>query len=89
MPAQLQLLGVQILDEGIELAYMRLPADVRKNGLVWQHAVLAPHNSDYDDEIADVMDALTALLEDVIEDEALAEPVDPEVPEDDDEEEDD
>lgn len=84
----LQITTVSLLEEGIELGYVRLPADVRKNGLVWQHAVLVPRKSDYDDEIEAVEDALIALLEDALEDEGLAEAVDLPGPEDKDDEED-
>lgn len=73
---QPQLVGVQLLAEGVELIYAILPRDVRKNGLMWQHSVLVPRGSDYDLEIEAVEEALSALLEDVLEDEATAESVD-------------
>ncbi len=84
--AIVQINSVGLLPEGLEIHYMRLPADVRKNGLVWQHVVLVPRESDYDDEIEAVQLALHELLADVLEDEALAEPIEPKY--DDDEEDD-
>ena len=64
----LQILGVQFLDEGVEVAYMRVPADVRKNGLLWTHAVLIPRDSDYEDELDTFQQGL--------KDEDRAEPID-------------
>lgn len=64
-------IGVSLTDNGIELAYMQL-ADIRQNGLQWQHRVFVPDGSDYDDEIETITDALQALLVDVLEDEKSA-----------------
>ncbi len=61
---------------GLSITYIRLPRDARKNGLIWQHNVVVPFGSDYDDEIEAVDDALNALLVDVLDDEDRAEPVD-------------
>lgn len=72
----LQITGIGIGAEGIEIGYVRLPKDVRKNGLAWQHSVLVPRSSDYDDEISAVEDAVLALLEDALDDEERAEPID-------------
>lgn len=70
--------------DGIGIGYVRVPADVRKNGLMWQHHVMVPHGSDYDDEIETFKAAAFALLEDALDDEGRAEPIDP--PEEQDEE---
>lgn len=86
IPTEPQVIGVSLTDGGIELAYMQL-ADIRQNGLAWQHRVFVPDGSDYDDEIEAVTDALQALLVDVLEDEKTALPV--EVPHDEDEDDDD
>ena len=72
----LQILGVQFLDEGVEVAYMRVPADVRKNGLLWTHAVLIPRDSDYEDELDTFQQGLKDLLLDALDDEDRAEPID-------------
>lgn len=85
----LQITGVELSQEGISIGYVRLPADVRKNGLVWQHSVLVPRSSDYDDEIEEVETALLALLTDALDDEDRAEPVDLDEPEEEDEEDED
>lgn len=79
-----QLAGIEFLPEGVSLTYVRLPKDVRKNGLVWQHRVLVPSDSDYDDEIETLHDAAQALLADVLDDEDRAEPIDPPTEEDED-----
>jgi len=79
-----QLAAVEFLPEGVSLAYVRVPADIRKNGLMWQHRVLVPHGSDYDDEIEALHDAAQALLADVLDDEDRAEPIDPPTDEEDD-----
>lgn len=83
-----QILAVVPGPEGIDITYGRIPQDVRKNGLIWQHQVTIPRGSDYDDEIEAVEEALSALIDDVLEDEETAEPVDL-VEEDEDDEEDD
>lgn len=82
MSEELQILGVQFLDEGVEIGYMRVPADVRKNGLLWTHAVVIPRDSDYEDELEAFQEALKDLLLDALDDEDRAEPV--ELPTDDD-----
>lgn len=63
-------------DGGVVLTYGRVPQDIRKNGLMWQHSVQIPAGSDYDEELEAVSDALQALLEDVLEDEETAEAID-------------
>ena len=85
----LQISGVAFHAEGVEVAYVRLPRDVRKNGLVWQHSLMIPHGSDYDDEIETLLQALTDLLQDALDDEDRAEPIEPVDPEDEDDEEED
>lgn len=83
-----QIVGVNLLDDGsMEIAYIHLPTDAKKNGLLWKHAVHVPVRSDYDDELEAVMDALNALLADVLEDRDTAEAVELEEPDEDDEEE--
>lgn len=62
-------------DGGLVIHYGRLPRDVRKNGLMWQHTVQVPADSDYDDELEAVQEAVKALLEDVLDDENRAEPI--------------
>lgn len=81
-----QILNVEITPDGLGVTYGRVPRDIRKNGLVWQHRVLVPYGSDYDDEIETFTDALKALLADVLDDEDRAEPIelDPQEDEDDD-----
>lgn len=69
-------LGVEVVAEGLALHYVRLPKDVRKNGLEWKHTVLVPRDSDYDDELAAVLEALNQLLADALDDEDRAEPID-------------
>lgn len=76
MSEELQILGLQFLEEGVEIGYMRVPADVRKNGLLWTHAVVIPRNSDYEDELDAFQEALKDLLVDALDDEDRAEPVD-------------
>lgn len=88
MSEDLQITGLGVMpDGGIEVGYVRLPTDLRKNGLLWHHSVSVPRGSDYDDELDDLMESLGALMRDVLEDEALAEPVE-RIEEDDDEDED-
>ena len=84
-----QITGVTLTPDGIEIGYLRFPQDVRKNGLVWQHTVLAPFASDYEDEIEEFFDALHALLADVLDDEDRAEPIDPDEDEEEETDEDD
>ena len=76
MPDAVQITGVQFLEEGVEIAYIRVPADVRKNGLVWTHSVLIPSESDYEDELTTFHEALRDLLMDALDDEDRAEPID-------------
>ncbi len=83
-----QILGFGLLEGGgIEIGYVRVPEDVKKNGLISSHSVQIPRGSDYDDELDDVMEALAALLHDALEDTELAEAI--ELPEDEEEEEED
>lgn len=70
-----QLMGIDFGPEGLGLGYTRVPADIRKNGLAWQHQVFVPHGSDYDDEIEALVEAARALLADVLDDEDRAEPI--------------
>lgn len=86
MEALNQLSAIEFRPDGVCLAYGRYPTDIRQNGLIWQHQVLVPRGSDYDDEIEALMETAQALLTDVLEDEATAEPI---TPPDDDEDEDD
>lgn len=72
----LQITGVALLAEGIDVAYVRLDKDVRENGLLWRHSVLVPRDSDYDDEIEAVEEALLALLTDALDDEDRVPPLD-------------
>lgn len=53
---------------------------------MWQHTVQIPVGSDYDDEIEAVTEALRALLEDVLDDETRAEPIELQEEEEDDDE---
>jgi hypothetical protein len=85
---ELQITGVALAPEGIEIGYVRVPRDVRKNGLVWSHAVMVPRGSDYDDEIEALEEALMGLLVDALDDEDTAEAVDLTEDEDEDEEDD-
>lgn len=85
----LQITGVELSQEGISIGYVRLPADVRKNGLVWQHSVSVPYRSDYDDEIEALVEAAQALLADVLDDEDRAEPIDPSIEEEEEDDDDD
>ena len=88
MEIEPQITGVTLQPEGIEITYVRVPQDVRKNGLMWQHAVLVPLGSDYDDEIETFIDALRALLTDALDDEDRAEPIEPGSEEDEDDDDD-
>lgn len=67
--------AVEFGPDGLLVTYQRIPTDIRKNGLIWQHAVLVPHGSDYDDEIEELVASLRALLLDVLDDEDRAEPI--------------
>ncbi len=73
--SELQITGIALSETGIEVGYLHVPDDVRKNGLVWQHSVQIPRGSDYDDEIETFEQALLALLEDVLDDQDTAEPI--------------
>lgn len=84
----LQITGLQFLEEGVEISYIRVPGDVRKNGLVWSHAVLVPFASDYDEELEEFETALKDLLRDALDDEDRADPIDLTEPDDEDEDED-
>ena len=81
-----QVMGVELNPDGIAITYTRIPRDIRKNGLVWQHMVLVPNGSDYDDEISELLDAIGVLIEDVLDDEDRAEPIELEEEEEDDDE---
>ena len=79
--------SMEVTAEGLGVTYTRYPTDIRKNGLAWQHHVLVPFDSDYDDELEAVQIAMQALLKDVLDDEDRAEPIAPdeeEEPDDDD-----
>lgn len=72
-----ELIGITFAPEGVQLTYSRLPDDLKKNGLVWQHNVFVPNRSDYDDELQVLVDATNALLLDVLDDEETAEHIEP------------
>lgn len=67
--------GIEFGAEGLTVTYVRVPRDIRKNGLIWQHQVGVPHGSDYGDEIEALTEAAQALLTDVLDDEDRAEPI--------------
>lgn len=79
--------GIDISPDGVSISYLRLPLDIRKNGLAWRHQVFVPAGSDYDDELEALNDAALALLADVLDDEDRAEPIEPQEEEDDDDDE--
>lgn len=81
----LQITGVTFVPDGVEISYLRVPADVRKNGLIWSHAVLIPRNSDYEDELDTFEEGLRELLLDALDDEDRAEPIELLDPEEEDE----
>jgi hypothetical protein len=68
--------SVELGAEGWGIGYMTIPTDIRKNGLMWQHHVFVPIGSDYDEELDAAYIALSDLLDDVLDDEERAEPVD-------------
>lgn len=78
-------------DGSIALEYTDIFSDLRANGLVQNHVLYVPADTDYDEELDAVHDAIQALLRDALEDLTLMEPVDPrpqasQLPLDDDEE---
>lgn len=83
-----EIASIEFTQHGLGITYTRVPRDIRKNGLIWQHQVGVPHGSDYDDEIEALMEAAQALLDDVLDDEDRAEPIDPEPEQDEDEDDD-
>lgn len=90
MDTQLNVIeSIAFTGESVEIAYIRLPVDIRKNGLAWRHQVSVPAGSDYDDEIEALTEAAQALLADVLDDEDRAEPIEPMDEEEEEEEEDD
>lgn len=58
-----------LTDEGVELTFMELPGDVRTDGaLVQTRSIAVRDNSPYADEILAIRDAVTGLVEDIVED---------------------
>jgi hypothetical protein len=49
--------------------------EVFKNGLVRQQTLMVPHGADYMDEIMAVQESIDALIEDVLEDTVLMQPL--------------
>lgn len=82
-----QITGIEIGSDGVAIGYIRVPTDIRKNGLAWQHHVTVPAGTDYDDEIEALVEAAQALLADVLDDEDRAEPIEMPTEEDEDEDE--
>lgn len=62
------ILSLNLDAQGVSIAYMTLPADIRQTGLAAQHSLMIPADGDYDEEIDALRDAALALLEDALED---------------------
>lgn len=75
-------------DGSITLEYADAEKDVREKGIILNHTLFIPSGQDYDDELQAVVDAVGALLADVLEDLPHLAPVQL-VDDDDDEDEDD
>jgi hypothetical protein len=63
-------------DGSVAVEYVTPATDVKANGLEINHVLLIPRDSDYDDELDAVMEAVNAMLEDAIEDLDTAAPFD-------------
>lgn len=55
-------------DGSITLEYADAESDVREKGIILNHTLFVPSGQDYDDELQGVVDAVGALLADVLED---------------------
>lgn len=82
--------SISFVDGGLTLEYVTPADDIKANGVTVNHALMVPAGDDYDDEIDAVIEAVNALLEDVLEDLPVLAPMDfaPPVDEDDDSEDD-
>lgn len=75
---------------GCTITYVTPKLDAKANGLLLNHSIAIPYSDDYVDEIDAVVDAIQALLDDVLEDfEALGPPESTPVENEDDEDDDD
>lgn len=73
---QVQIVGVSLLDDGgLEIAYIELTKDLKKNGLAWTHTVRVPRGSDYDEELESFYEALGEVLRDALDDRDRAESI--------------
>ena len=77
--------GVQFMDEGISISYMRVPDDVRLDGALFANHQLnvAERHPNFADEIDQLRTLVTKILEEAIEDFEESLPVEPDVDDDD------
>ncbi len=71
-------LGLEMGENEVKVTYGEMFA----NGLALQHEVHVPRDSDYEDELAAVQEALDALLTDVLQDAGNMTPIDLDQPDD-------
>lgn len=67
--------AINILPDGVLIEYVDPERDYRPNGLVNNHTIFVPRDSDYDDGIDALTDAIRDLLEDALEDLGLQDPL--------------
>lgn len=67
---------IRIEEDGIQIAYYTPDEDVRQPGVVQLHTLLIPRGGDWDDEIDNVLDAASYLVNDVLDDWSTLNPVD-------------
>lgn len=66
--------GLQILPEGVEIAYVRT-SDVKENGLMFRRVLLVPFGADYEDELEQLAEAIHTVVADAEDDEDVLEPM--------------
>jgi hypothetical protein len=54
--------------DGVAIEYVAPAEDYRENGLMLNHVMFIPHDSDYEDEIGEALEAAQALLADALDD---------------------
>lgn len=60
--------SVDLSAAGLGIAYFAPGEGLKANGVVLAHSISIPHGDEYDEEIDAVIAAVTALLDDVLED---------------------
>lgn len=66
--SRIEISSLAFSDEGVQISYVRLPTDVRENGMVQQRTLLVAATANTGDDIAELHDHVVEALRSWVED---------------------